>query len=191
MGPIIASNLGKNMNRERPALPDRAQIEGIASVSALEELLKDVQESKTEIEAQLEFSSRDEEWEARAIRALTAHRICEQNIRRHLSKLTGKRGPTTGEAQDAKTQRKAAQADLEQAAAQRRANDLQALKLHKLQEIKNTLAKGSYLAAFHQAAHAFLDEATCRHLTAEAQRIQNDAVMALVAHVAPELEAAA
>jgi hypothetical protein len=180
------------MKRDKAPLPTKEQIGAISSVEALEALLADVIEDRMAIETQLEFSSRDEEWESRAMGALTAHRIAEHNVRHQIAKVTGRSAANyqaNESARLAKAERAKADALAASAAALRKKNEAMVVRTNILAGIHKAITRTNYLARFHEAAHALLDEETCRRLSSEAQRGQAEALAALVnAVVAPDCQ---
>jgi hypothetical protein len=167
------------MADDRERLPAREQIDAIQSISALDQLLEDVVEARMAIESQLEFSSRDAEWEGRALGALTAHRICEHNIRRKIARLSGRTTSNTeAEATKALTKAQNIQNNLlaQKAAEVRRQTANLERKTKALEGIRKAMDRANFLVHFHRAAHNVLDETACRSIQAEAQRLHAEAI---------------
>lgn len=73
--------------RKRAPLPTKEQIESITDVQALVEIEQEVERRAEKITVDLEMEVGDEDWDARARSALTAHRICLKAVRKQLHKL--------------------------------------------------------------------------------------------------------
>lgn len=182
-----------NAPQERARLPDRSLIDGIDSVDALSTLLDEVIDAKMQIEVDLEHrSDASMDWERRARAALLAHRICEKNVRRRLGQLTRKgKLPADDEAAKELTRsnNRLAQAQDGLAAAQRKHTVAVEGRRMALLAVQKAIERGSYLVHFHKAAHALLDEPTCRQMDTDAQTRLRAAVEALAAEAAgPEPE---
>jgi hypothetical protein len=78
---------------DRHPLPTREQIEAITDIEGLRQVRDDVFARKSSIETQLEFADGDEDWERRAMGALTAHRICIGHLDKRIHRLV--KGPGT------------------------------------------------------------------------------------------------
>jgi hypothetical protein len=72
-------------------LPTRAQIDAITDLGALNALREDVEKAIDHIEAQLEFSTGDDEWARRATSALGLHRFVMRGLCRRIAQLTPRR----------------------------------------------------------------------------------------------------
>lgn len=175
------------MKDQDERLPDREQIEAIKSLTALEALLADVIEAKLEIETQLDHSSRDEEWERRAIGALAAHRICEHNVRRQIGRLTGRQSSnaeaeaTRALAKAQNIQNMALQEKNSIARKQLVATDVQ---VKALLGIRKAMSRANFLVHFHEAAHDVLTEEVCRAISDDAHRRLVEAATMAVEEVA-------
>lgn len=92
--------------RKRPSLPTREQIEAITDIPALVEIEQEVERRAEKITVDLEMQVGDDDWDARARSALTAHRICLKSIRKRLNRLRGVNKPPQVEADTARMERK-------------------------------------------------------------------------------------
>ena len=87
----------ETQGRQRERLPTKAQINAISDIEALEALKDDVDRRMVRIETDLDFRDATEEWEGRAISALSVHRYTAKAIGRRiqdLKKSSGKRSFT-------------------------------------------------------------------------------------------------
>lgn len=80
----------ETQDRQRERLPDKAQINAIADIDALELLKEDIQKSIARIETDLDFRDATADWEERAIAALSIHRYTERVVSSRIEKLKGK-----------------------------------------------------------------------------------------------------
>lgn len=72
---------------KRVPLPTKEQINAITDIPALDEMEQEIERRAEKITVDLEMEAGDENWDARARSALTAHRICLKNIRTRLHRL--------------------------------------------------------------------------------------------------------
>lgn len=80
----------ETQDRQRERLPDKAQINAIADIEALELLKEDIQKRIARIETDLDFRNDTADWEERAIKALSIHRYTERVVSTRIEKLKGK-----------------------------------------------------------------------------------------------------
>lgn len=80
----------ETQDRQRERLPDKAQINAIADINALELLKEDIQKRIARIETDLDFRDATADWEERAIKALSIHRYTERVVSSRIEKLKGK-----------------------------------------------------------------------------------------------------
>lgn len=74
--------------RKHEKLPTRAQINQINDIQALEDIKDDVERRIAKIETDLDFRDDTEEWEGRAIGALSVHRYTAKTLERRIERLS-------------------------------------------------------------------------------------------------------
>lgn len=72
-------------------VPSRAEIDAMTDVEAIQKLLDEVETSAHQIEAQLEFVDRDDQWRNRACAALASHRTARRLLAHRLARLQGRK----------------------------------------------------------------------------------------------------
>lgn len=164
---------GDRPRPKREPLPSKEQIAAIADIAALEAMEAEVERRAKKIEVDLEFEVGDEEWDARARGALTAHRICLGHVQKRLRFLRGREKPeavTSVEAIQAKADKARANADKQRALADATsaARDAKKAKLHsaRIDLIERTTFQGFFM----RSAAKLLDAETYDRIMEHAQQ---------------------
>lgn len=77
----------ETQGRQRDRLPSKAQINAISDIESLENLKEDIERRIVRIETDLDFRDATEEWEGRAISALSVHRYTAKAIEKRINGL--------------------------------------------------------------------------------------------------------
>ncbi len=150
------------VDERKPRLPTRQEIDAMTDVAALESLDERVATEMAKIETDLEFRDGTDEWRARARSALTAHRICRDNVARRFRQLRPKKAPVV---EDPTTKLERARLNLErQASAEAAAKARRAVKIDagkRAVEIQRIAQQKRAVQAIHATSlgHAFLHNA--------------------------------
>lgn len=158
--------------RKRAPLPTKKQIEAIADIPALVEIEQEVERRAEKITVDLEMEVGDEDWDARARGALTAHRICLKAIRKRLHRLRVGGKPTQAETDDARLEKKVQKAEAlasvkSSEAERKRAKAAQASAAVLAQQLA-LIKRTSFFMHFHAAACEALQRDQLRAIEAAA-----------------------
>lgn len=151
-----------------------AEIREIEDPEALSKIIDQIRLDLFTIEAQLEWRDDDDQaWEARAIQALSFHRIALSEALRRERRITGK----TADSQKASAERQLAKAIKKEATATNRITELEERKLREYKKRSQIHERGlmlleamSHGAAFRQAARSLLDEKVFEKIEAAAEK---------------------
>lgn len=176
--------MSRNRNdaeRERELLPSREQIEAIRDLEALKRLQDDLNQSKHQVEVDLEFwSGGDDEWERRARGYLTAVRIAIGNVSRQIHRVVVSPQERQRQDEEASKDRKAARRLAHEAEArnalERKKREQEALVLRESASRRKLIERVDFFHHFHRAAHQILTEDQCRQITALAAKTQHQEV---------------